>query len=69
MKTIIALIARMLLLMLCTVIIILMLIQTIQSPENSVLNKIATAGLAIIVEILAIITCLIQSMPSDQNKK
>ncbi len=69
MKTIIALIARMLLLILCTVIIILMLIQTIQSPENSVLNKIATAGLAIIVEILAIITCLIQSMPSDQNKK
>ena len=69
MKTIIALIARMLLLILCTVIIILMLIQTIQSPENSVLNKIATTGLAIIVEILAIITCLIQSMPSDQNKK
>ena len=69
MKTIIALIARMLLLILCTVIIILMLIQTIQSPEHSVLNKIATAGLAIIVEILAIITCLIQSMPSDQNKK
>ena len=69
MKTIIALIARMLLLILCTVIIILMLIQTIQSPENSVLNKIATAGLAIIVEILAIITCLIQSMPNDQNKK
>lgn len=51
----------MLLLILCTVIIILI----IQSPENSVLNKIATAGLAIIVEILAIITCLIQSMPSD----
>ena len=69
MKTIIALIARMLLLILCTVIIILMLIQTIQSPEYSVLNKIATAGLAIIVEILAIITCLIQSMPNDQNKK
>lgn len=69
MKTIIALIARMLLLILCTVIIILMLIQTIRNPENSVLNKIATAGLAIIVEILAIITCLIQSMPSDQDKK
>lgn len=66
---IIALVARMLFLILCTVIITLMLIQTLQNPDSSVLNKIATTGLAIIVEVLTIITCLIQSIPNDQNKK
>ncbi len=69
MKTILALAVRILFIIIWTVIITLMLIQTLKNPEYTTLNKVGTVGLTIAAEVLIAIDTLIPAISNRQEKK
>lgn len=63
-------IARLLFLIICTIVIVLMLIQTVKDPGNTKINKIATIILAILAEISLVSNIIVPViMEKKENHK